>query len=907
MPNSDSSEDLPFSKDLDPISDTLSEAASNSVTHRRSSSRLSARSGSRSAEAEFLIAHLQKQGITPAPDLLLSQLRDLADQASGAVSQPRPAAPASPPGRGRGRARGRGGKRLKKASPPGARPAKKSHTLQVHSSGAQQPSTAQPGSSGTQPPFDSRLANTLQSLASSMLLIDARLQSMEKNQAGASTSLAAPPGQDFTTGAIAPVYTLTSALPAPLSGRPYIPQAANISSRLRAKILDGKDINLVSLILPSPECDKAIATGGSITAVFKSADPRLLKDLSIGQFLVAFSIFRDVLCTVYPGRRAELDAYLAMIGDLHLKYGKLVFYQYHKSFSSKAALHLAHSNIRLDWSVLDTELLVMATGGQQVVSCISCGAQGHTSPLCPSVPLSGSSVFPTQYPGNIKTNRQYVQGGPPEVSLPQAPAHFPAPESTWWKNLLKHHPSTPINTTHLAAALSTHPNPVFVDYLLSGLSQGFRVGVLSPPSVTLVAKNMQSAAKEPTIVSQLIKKELNKGYLIGPFQSSPFPVFRTSPIGVATRKYSEKKRLIFDLSAPRAGPFCSINSLIPPEYFSLHYASVDNAIKLIKFAGQGAWLSKADITDAFKIIPIHPSQWHMFGIRWESKFYFAVRLTFGCRSSPCIFNSFSEALCWILLNVVRIPSVLHLLDDFLLIDPPRDNSGDSLAKLQTCFQELGVPLSVEKTLGPNTRLGFLGITLDSVDMEASLPTDKLQRIRDISKAFCEQQVITKQQLLSLLGHLNFAMRIIPQGRSFISRLLDTASAAENLHDHVFLDEGCRSDLRFWSLLLAHWNGVTFFYDDLMYSSDSMRFFTDAAPSVGFGGFFRESGSQARGLRHFPAMPLPPLCMRSFRSLLPATCGGTSGPGSGSQYSATTNQWSGLLTKHAPRAVTSCRS
>nr|XP_033965474.1 putative protein TPRXL [Pseudochaenichthys georgianus] len=246
MSNSDSSEDLPFSKDLDPVSDTLSEEASNSANHRRSSSRLSARSGSRSAEAEFLVAHLQKQGITPAPDLLLSQLRELSDQASGAVSQPRPAAPASPPGRGRGCARGRGGKRLKKASLPRARPAKKkiSSTPQAHSSGAQQPSTAQPGSSGTQPPFDSRLANTLQSLASSMLLIDARLQSMERGQAGASTSSAAPPGQDFTSGTIAPSYSLASVLPAPLSvlaGRPtrgqFAPGAGSLS-RARINVVE---------------------------------------------------------------------------------------------------------------------------------------------------------------------------------------------------------------------------------------------------------------------------------------------------------------------------------------------------------------------------------------------------------------------------------------------------------------------------------------------------------------------------------------------------------------------------------------------------------------------------------------------------------------------------------------------
>ncbi|XP_033958129.1 uncharacterized protein [Pseudochaenichthys georgianus] len=828
MSNTDSSENEPFSKDLDPGSDVPPDAASNSSSLRRMSARLASRDSSQSAEANFIITHLRQQGISAASDLPLSQLRELSDQVSGAVHQPRAAAPAAPanspaitperPERGRGRSRG--GKRKKKSSPSRAGPSKRSTFPQAH------PSVAQPGSPGNQPLTDS-IANSLQSLASSMLLIDARLQAMDKGPIGASTSSAnwasvpasLPTGfmpglGGFPPQIIAPPHSLASALPAPHSGRPHIPQSAHISSRLRAKILEGKDINLVTLILPSPECDKSIATGGSITAVFKSADPRLLRDLNIGQFLVAFGIFRDVLCSVYPERRVELDAYLGLIGDLYLKFGKSTFYSYHKSFSSKAALHLAHCNVRLDWSVLDTELLVMATGGQQVVSCISCGTQGHTSPFCPS-------------------------GGSPEVSLPQARAReVPAAETTWRKKLLKHHLSTPINIPHLAAALSTHPDPVFVEYLLSGLSQGFRVGVISPPSVSLVSKNLQSAFKEPTIVSQLIEKELNKGYLIGPFHSPPFSVFRTSPIGIATSKYSEKKRLIFDLSAPRSGPFCSINSLIPPEPFSLHYASVDNAIKLIKFAGQGAWLSKADITDAFKIIPIHPSQWNMFGIKWEAKFYFAVRLTFGCRSSPCIFNSFSEALCWILLNNVRIPSVLHLLDDFLLIDPPRDNSGASLAKLKCCFQELGVPLSGEKTIGPDTSLEFLGITLDTIDMKASLPIAKLQRIRDITKSYCEQQVITKQQLLSLLGHLNFAMRVIPQGRSFISRLLDAASAVTNLHDRVFLDEGCRSDLCFWSLLLAHWNGITFFYDDLVYSSDSMRFFTDAAPSVGFGGFFQ---------------------------------------------------------------------
>ncbi len=135
-----------------------------------------------------------------------------------------------------------------------------------------------------------------------------------------------------------------------------------------------------------------------------------------------------------------------------------------------------------------------------------------------------------------------------------------------------------------------------------------------------------SAIRETEVVDSLIQKELDKGYLIGPFQTSPFNACCANPLGVATIKYSGKKRLIIDLSSPHNREIPSINSLIPEDVFSLAYASVDLAIQFIKSAGIGAWMGKADITDAFKIMPLHPSQWHLFGIRWRSKLYFSVRL-----------------------------------------------------------------------------------------------------------------------------------------------------------------------------------------------------------------------------------------------------------------------------------------
>lgn len=72
-------------------------------------------------------------------------------------------------------------------------------------------------------------------------------------------------------------------------------------------------------------------------------------------------------------------------------------------------------------------------------------------------------------------------------------------------------------------------------------------------------KNLLSAVKQ----SDLLEKEVKKGFLIGPYDKSPFSICRINPIGIATCKYSGKKRLIFDLSAPHNDATQSINSLIP--------------------------------------------------------------------------------------------------------------------------------------------------------------------------------------------------------------------------------------------------------------------------------------------------------------------------------------------------------
>ena len=99
-------------------------------------------------------------------------------------------------------------------------------------------------------------------------------------------------------------------------------------------------------------------------------------------------------------------------------------------------------------------------------------------------------------------------------------------------------------------------------------------------------------------------------------------------------------------------------------------------------------------------------------------------------------------------------------------------------------------------------------------MQASLPTDRLNRMREILESSLGKLRVSKRELLSTLGHLNFAMQILPQGWSFISRLLDLSKSVEGLNDIIWLDEGARSDIScfcFLSYLCNHWNGISFFF------------------------------------------------------------------------------------------------
>ena len=113
--------------------------------------------------------------------------------------------------------------------------------------------------------------------------------------------------------------------------------------------------------------------------------------------------------------------------------------------------------------------------------------------------------------------------------------------------------------------------------------------------------------------------------------------------------------------------------------------------------------------------------------------------------------------------------ILHYLHDFLVTAPSL--SQHALITWQPslkCVHNLVSHWLSQKMEGLTQSLTFLGITLDTHCMEARLPLDKFQGICNQVAAWLREKNATKRDILSLVGHLQHATKVVKLGRTFVT-------------------------------------------------------------------------------------------------------------------------------------------
>ena len=132
--------------------------------------------------------------------------------------------------------------------------------------------------------------------------------------------------------------------------------------------------------------------------------------------------------------------------------------------------------------------------------------------------------------------------------------------------------------------LDSHPDRRFAEYILTGMTHGFRIGFDTRSRIRLASKNIPSADQHPEVISAYIDKEKAAGTLLGPFAVDDLePPVQISRFGVIPKGHTQGKwRLILDLSHPEGA---SVNDGISPDHCSIKYLKIEEVAQALLGSG----------------------------------------------------------------------------------------------------------------------------------------------------------------------------------------------------------------------------------------------------------------------------------------------------------------------------------
>lgn len=342
--------------------------------------------------------------------------------------------------------------------------------------------------------------------------------------------------------------------------------------------------------------------------------------------------------------------------------------------------------------------------------------------------------------------------------------------------------------------------------------------VTVPPSRVANYSSVQECYE---FMNAQVQDEINAGFVV----KVPFLPRKLNALG-AVAKGQGKWRRITDLSKPEGA---QLNSFTDPTHFQ--FASVDDAVYIIR-QYRYVKLSKFDIKNAFRHVPIVPAHWDLQGFEWNSKFYIDLRMCFGLSVAPYVFWRISNFIAKVATQHYNVCHVIPYMDDFLIISVGDTEAEASRAAerdfqaFRRCLTDLGFTINEDKVTPPAFAVTFLGIVIDTLSRQLSIPTEKLADIIFQLRSFVGKRSVKKRELEKLVGRLNFAAKVIRGARTFMRRMIDTVNLVESHNAFIRLNACFAADIQWWIKFAESWNGHAIMLDHTPITS--VRLSTDAS-------------------------------------------------------------------------------
>ena len=167
---------------------------------------------------------------------------------------------------------------------------------------------------------------------------------------------------------------------------------------------------------------------------------------------------------------------------------------------------------------------------QTTVTCATISTKGSPVTAPPAPTDTSATNLDAQEPILERTTMICPTQDPSQSQL----AALVIPPEVVPKYLSKLSPSTPINIPQLSSYLHDHPDRAHVDNLLTGLTQGFKIGFQGPRTPKEYSY-LLSARDNPSIISKNILKEGNWVTQLTLSSPLPFPTSRSIPLGLFQR------------------------------------------------------------------------------------------------------------------------------------------------------------------------------------------------------------------------------------------------------------------------------------------------------------------------------------------------------------------------------------
>ena len=214
------------------------------------------------------------------------------------------------------------------------------------------------------------------------------------------------------------------------------------------------------------------------------------------------------------------------------------------------------------------------------------------------------------------------------------------------------HPQTPYKPVVWSKALQQAGLTERFDTIPDGLRFGFTVGY---PIITRVQNppNSTSISLYSHKLDEIVHKEITKGRYIGPLPFADIEnilgPYQSSPLSLIPKPgRPDKFRLIqnfsFPLSPSAKFPNTSVNQGITSELIPCTWGKFSTVYLLISRLPPGSQAATRDVVEAYRTIPLHPSQWPAAVVRTsDSHACIDTCAAFGASPSCGIYGQMADA------------------------------------------------------------------------------------------------------------------------------------------------------------------------------------------------------------------------------------------------------------------------